>query len=195
MRYCDWVDISYKSSYRRVIGLLYLVAFSLILLQNMLFKVLMGQTPPFSILRMTSLIFINNSIANLTLFVTFYLIIFILTPIVVSGCSKGILKRELVFLNNHRLVVISGTLALVVVFSILRVFYYINGGPASPSQLLDILVKLSHLKHPYFEVSGYALGLGAVLLKSKKEVILIHLLSYIPLIIGAYFEASLIPSH
>lgn len=173
----------------------YVIVVSLIVLQNVLFKILLSQREPFSILRMTVLIFINNSVANFTLFITFYLIIFLVAPIVIVGCKGGLLKREISYLLNHKVIFISITLVVMITVSILRVFYYINGGPAPPSQLISILERLVKLKHSYFEITGYMLGMLAVYPSDKKKVLTVHVTSYLFLLIGAYFEALLIPSH
>jgi hypothetical protein len=189
IKYCDWDD-KYKRVFIERTIFIYLVIIALILVQNSVFNYLVANVHSISFSKLFIFIFINNSIANFSLFISFFLILYYMIPPIIEGCKSGLLLKEALFTRKYMWAIILFAISLAVFMSIMRVVFYTTGSFSLPYGL-QILAVLTRYKHTYFEVGGYIAGSLPVILKDKKVMCILHSLSYILILLGAYYETLL----
>ena len=189
LKYCKWEGDGGKIFIERL-SFIYGLLLLLIVLQNVIFTYLLAHIEQVTFKSFTTLIFINNSVANFILFISFYLLFYWLIPVIRENCSEGILKKEVNLVSNHKILLVLGAVLLMVVISILRLVYY-RVGTFDIDKSIEILTVLFRYPHPYFEIGGYMLGSLSVTVNGRKKMIVLHTLSYLLLLMGAYFEAKL----
>lgn len=192
LKYCEWDDEKSKKTYIKKLVTLYTIFLSLTVIQNSAFSYLLLHVvrDAISFTSFMVMIFASNSIANLAIFITLYILIYWNIPLIISKCKDGLLKRDAIIINKHKLAIIVGIVIMMVFISIIRVYYYYTNS-FNIGEFLFVLHKLFLHKHPYIETGGYLIGALAVLGKTKKRILPIHIISYVLLLIAAYYEASI----
>ncbi len=163
----------------------------LLLVQNYLFTFLLSMGVYASKGTLMNLIFINNSLANFILFITFFLLLYWIIPGITRSCRSGLAVMEANFIRNNIKLLIVFAVVLLSISSIARTVVIMTGG-LDVVVLVEVISQLVFMKHTYFELGGYLVGSLSVLQASMARVFGMHGFSYLMLFVASWFEVSVL---